>query len=84
MILSAEQAIRDVADILYTVPTELDHQAELRDQGMDSVRIMELVERWRTAGVTKIDFITLAEDQRLSNWLTKLEELQSEVADTVG
>lgn len=74
--LSPEQALADVADILYVEPAELDHDADLRDQGMDSVRIIELVERWRRAGVKKVDFIVLAEDQRLSRWLAVLKRLQ--------
>lgn len=76
MTVTREQAIQDVADILYVEPSELDSSADLLDQGMDSVRIMSLVERWRSSGVTEIDFIALAEDQRLDQWLDKLAFLQ--------
>jgi aryl carrier-like protein len=71
-----EQALADIADLLYVEPADLDHEADLRDQGMDSVRVMELVERWRSAGVTDIDYIALAEDQRVTHWLTVLRDLQ--------
>lgn len=76
MTVSPDRAEADVADALYLDVAELDHETDLRDQGMDSVRIMQLVERWRQAGVAEIDFITLAEDQRLARWIEVLRELQ--------
>ena len=77
MSLSTEQLIADVADVLYLEPAEIDYELSLRDQGMDSVRLMDLVERWRTAGVDGIDFITLAEDSRLGRWIEVMEKLQT-------
>ncbi|WBQ08464.1 phosphopantetheine-binding protein [Kribbella sp. CA-293567] len=77
MRLSTEQVIADVADVLYLEPAAIDYELSLRDQGMDSVRLMDLVERWRTAGVAGIDFITLAEDSRLGHWIEVLEKLQA-------
>lgn len=76
MNLSSKQVLDDVADVLYVSVDELDLNADLTDQGMDSIRIMDLVERWRRAGVEHVDFIMLAEDQRLSHWLKTIEELQ--------
>ncbi|QOC94752.1 phosphopantetheine-binding protein [Micromonospora craniellae] len=76
MKVTDEQALADIADLLYLEPADLDHEADLRDQGMDSVRVMELVERWRSAGLPQIDYIALAEDQRVTHWLTVLRELQ--------
>lgn len=80
MSVGAEQVRADVADVLYVEVSELDHESDLRDQGMDSVRVMELVDKWRRAGVTKLDFIMLAEDPRLTRWLDVLETLQDEPA----
>jgi aryl carrier-like protein len=77
MKLSTEQMIADVADVLYLDPAAVDYDVSLSDQGMDSVRLMELVERWRSAGVDRIDFITLAEDSRLGHWIEVLEKLQN-------
>ena len=74
--LSSEQAVADVADVLYVEVCELDHGADLRDQGMDSVRIMELVDKWRQAGVDRLDYIVLAQDPRLQRWLDVLDTLQ--------
>ena len=76
MRLSTEQLIADVADVLYLEPAAVDYELNLSDQGMDSVRLMELVERWRSAGVERIDFITLAEDSRLGHWIEVMEKLQ--------
>ncbi|WP_394618758.1 phosphopantetheine-binding protein [Lentzea sp. JNUCC 0626] len=77
MSLTTEQMIADVADVLFIEPAEIDYELSLRDQGMDSVRLMDLVERWRTAGVDRIDFITLAEDSRLGHWIEVMEKLQA-------
>jgi aryl carrier-like protein len=76
MRLSTEQLIADVADVLQLDPAAVDYELNLRDQGMDSVRLMDLVERWRSAGVDRIDFITLAEDSRLDHWIEVLGNLQ--------
>lgn len=43
---------------------------------MDSVRIMEIVQRWRDAGLPDVDFISLAEDQRIEHWLSVVRSLQ--------
>ena len=76
MKITDDRALADIADLLYLEPGELDHEADLRDQGMDSVRVMELVEKWRAAGLPELDYIMLAEDQRVTHWLTELRGLQ--------
>ncbi|GAB3274467.1 phosphopantetheine-binding protein [Kineosporia babensis] len=76
MKVTEDQALADIADQMNIPVAEVDHELDLRDQGMDSVRVMELVEKWRSEGVTKVDFIQLAEDQRVTHWLTVLRELQ--------
>ncbi|GAB3843003.1 phosphopantetheine-binding protein [Nesterenkonia populi] len=75
--VTREQAIADVAELLYADPGQLEPSMDLADQGMDSVRIMQLVERWRSAGAEGVDFIILAQDQRLEAWLDQLARLQS-------
>ncbi|MEQ3552970.1 TIM barrel protein [Pseudonocardia nematodicida] len=76
MSLTAEQLAADVAEVLFLEPAELDHRLDLREQGMDSVRTMELVDRWRRAGVPGISYIALAEDRRLERWIEVVRELQ--------
>lgn len=82
MSVSAERAGADVADVLDVEVGDLDPEMDLRDQGMDSVRLMDLVERWRRAGLEQIDFIALAEDQRLVHWLDVLNRLQGDGGTT--
>ncbi|WP_193394011.1 TIM barrel protein [Pseudonocardia sp. HH130629-09] len=76
MSLTADEATADVAELLFLEPGELDRRLDLREQGLDSVRTMELVDRWRRAGVSDISFVLLAEDRRLERWLDLLREMQ--------
>ncbi|MGO1906663.1 MAG: phosphopantetheine-binding protein [Brevibacterium aurantiacum] len=78
MTVTREHIIRDVSEALYISPETLRPEDNLEDHGMDSVRIMELVEKWRSAGAEDIDFISLAEDQHLSHWFETLDRLQRE------
>ncbi|WP_171169272.1 phosphopantetheine-binding protein [Streptomyces sp. I05A-00742] len=50
----------DVADVLGEDPADLPADEDLRDLGVDSIRLMTLVERWRARGLT-VDFAELAE-----------------------
>lgn len=67
-----QQLIGDVAAALGVDPAELAEDTNLLDAGLDSVRIMSLVEKWRSAGHEDIDFPTLASDPTLSSWLEAL------------
>ncbi|ABW12474.1 acyl carrier protein [Parafrankia soli] len=82
MKISDNRVLADVADVLYIEANDVDQDADLRAQGMDSVRLMELVERWRSAGAEGIDFITLAEDQRVSRWLEVLAASTNDDAES--
>ncbi|MFI9509703.1 phosphopantetheine-binding protein [Nocardia sp. NPDC052566] len=64
--------IDDVAAVLGVRPDELSAETNLLDAGLDSVRIMSLVEKWRAAGHDQIDFPTLAADPVLGSWLAVL------------
>ena len=75
MKISDKRVLADVAEVLYLDIEELDEHTDLRVQGMDSVRLMQLVDRWRRAGAKDIDYIVLAEDQRVSRWIEVLAEL---------
>ncbi|WP_433260065.1 phosphopantetheine-binding protein [Actinosynnema sp. CS-041913] len=66
--LSAERVRADVAELLGCDPTELTPETDLFDLGLDSVRIMGLVERWRAAGATGLEFADLAEQPELGRW----------------
>ncbi|KQB84534.1 phosphopantetheine-binding protein [Corynebacterium oculi] len=62
-----------VADMLGVTPESIDPEEELFDQGLDSVRLMDLVTEIRNQGFD-VDFADLAEDSRLSAWRAELEE----------
>ncbi|MEE2059061.1 phosphopantetheine-binding protein [Rhodococcus artemisiae] len=77
MKVTREQAVADVADALFLDAEDVDHELDLEEQGLDSVRLMQLVDRWRDSGAKGIDFIALAEDRRLSRWLKILDDIQT-------
>lgn len=62
---------RDVAELLYLSPEEVDDGEDLLAAGLDSVRILTLVEQWRGAGV-EVSFTELAEQPTLGAWLSLL------------
>ncbi|MGW7346630.1 phosphopantetheine-binding protein [Streptomyces sp. NPDC054854] len=62
-----ERLVRDVADVLYAEPAEVLVDESLLDQGLDSIRLMTLVERWRAEGA-RISFVDLAERPTLRAW----------------
>jgi aryl carrier-like protein len=68
MALTLELLRTDVADILGEDPADIPDDDNLVDYGLDSVRVMALVERWtREHGVT-VDFADLAERPTLEGW----------------
>ena len=69
--LDRETILADVARILDIEFDELDPSASLVDQGLDSVRLMALVEHWRGAGAD-VDFVSLASAPDLEQWCALL------------
>ncbi|MEV0246189.1 phosphopantetheine-binding protein [Nocardia sp. NPDC050712] len=67
--LDRQQVRADIAAALDVRPEELAEDTNLLDAGLDSVRLMSLVEKWRAAGATQIDFVTLAAEPVLGLWL---------------
>ncbi|GGK35930.1 hypothetical protein GCM10010124_30750 [Pilimelia terevasa] len=70
--LTAERLRADVAAALDCPPAEVDAEADLQDLGLDSLRVMGLVEKWRGAGASDLEFADLAEDPRLVAWNARL------------
>ncbi|MFC7340113.1 phosphopantetheine-binding protein [Saccharopolyspora griseoalba] len=70
--LTPEDVRSQVAEMLYEDPAELADDEELVDWGLDSVRVMTLVERWRKLGI-EITFADLAERPTLADWWQVLE-----------
>jgi bifunctional isochorismate lyase/aryl carrier protein len=67
MALTADDVRADVAELLYLEPHEVAEDADLFAEGLDSVRLIGLVERWRERGAT-VTFVDLAREPTLSAW----------------
>ncbi|GAA1085885.1 phosphopantetheine-binding protein [Nocardiopsis composta] len=65
--LTPERIRADVERILGEQPGTVPGGENLLDLGMDSIRLMSLVESWRTAGA-QTDFIELAEEPSIDAW----------------
>ncbi|WP_181771217.1 phosphopantetheine-binding protein [Amycolatopsis pittospori] len=68
MSLTAEKIHADVAELLGCDPAELTAETDLTDLGLDSMRIMGLVEQWRSEGADTLEFADLAEQPNLGHW----------------
>ncbi len=65
--ISAAAMRSDIAAIMHLDESELTDDASPEDLGLDSIRLMELVERWRGQGAA-IEFADLAERLTLGQW----------------
>lgn len=65
--LTPALVLTHVAKVLGLPPEEIDETESLLDQGMDSIRLMSLVENWREYGV-ETDFVALAEAPTVHAW----------------
>lgn len=70
--LSPERVRADVAELLDCDPAAIAPEENLVDLGLDSMRIMALVERWRAAGAPELEFPDLAEQPELAHWTALL------------
>ncbi|GGM49179.1 hypothetical protein GCM10012275_20090 [Longimycelium tulufanense] len=60
-----------VAEILNQPSTSLAEDDNLLEAGLDSIRMMSLVEQWRHHGI-EVTFVELAEHPTLRSWATLL------------
>lgn len=67
-----ESMTRDVAASLMMPVSDIHASDNLLDLGMDSIRLMTLLEKWRAQGA-KVDFIELAEAATLGDWWAIIE-----------
>ncbi|MCX4671462.1 phosphopantetheine-binding protein [Streptomyces sp. NBC_01381] len=68
MALSVEIIRADVADVLGEDPADIPVDENLVDYGLDSVRIMALIERWRREHEITATFVDLAEQPAIEAW----------------
>ncbi|WP_327674111.1 phosphopantetheine-binding protein [Kitasatospora sp. NBC_00458] len=69
--LSLDGIRQDVAEVLQIDLQELDDDELLVYQGMDSIRLMTLVQRWRDKG-TEVTFVDLAGEATVKRWWDQL------------
>jgi len=67
MTLTLEQMQADIAAMLHEEPEEIGLHDNLMDLGLDSMRVMTLVERWSKTGVA-LDFTDIAQHLTLADW----------------
>lgn len=65
--LTLDTVRADIAEQLFLEPEEVSSSENLLLAGMDSVAILELVERWRANGAA-VTFSDLAENPTLDQW----------------
>ncbi|CAL9654550.1 Isochorismatase [Streptomyces sp. enrichment culture] len=68
MALTVEQIRTDVAGCLGEDVADIPLDENLVDYGLDSVRIMTLLERWRREHAVTADFADLAEQPAIEAW----------------
>lgn len=68
---TVERVLAEAAHILAEPAEDIDPAEDLFDRGMDSVRMMSLMERWRAAGA-EVEFADLAEKPTVDAWVALL------------
>ncbi|WP_416960531.1 salicylate synthase [Streptomyces sp. Agncl-13] len=74
---------KDVADALRRAETEVDTEANLIAQGLDSVGLMTVVSKWSAYGV-RLKLADLARDPRLVVWAERVRQQQEEAVSSAG
>lgn len=72
MALTVRRIRQDVADVLGEDPADIPDDESLVDHGLDSVRLMSLVERWRREHGVEISFVDLADRPAVEAWAALL------------
>ncbi|MEV5759409.1 phosphopantetheine-binding protein [Streptomyces tendae] len=68
MTLTVERIRTDVADCLGEAPADIPVDENLVDHGLDSIRVMTLLERWRREHAVTASFADLAERPAIEAW----------------
>ena len=84
--LSLESLRRDVADILLLSLEEVEVDENLTYLGLDSIRAMALLDKWRSQGVN-LTFAQIASASTLSQWwqiINQAQRLDASIEDVVA
>ncbi|QTI67132.1 phosphopantetheine-binding protein [Gordonia polyisoprenivorans] len=76
-VVTRDRIIGDIAEILDVPAAEITDDTNVLDIGLDSVRLMSLIERWRAAGATRADLVALAADPVVGSWVRELSMEQA-------
>ncbi|OPX15375.1 phosphopantetheine-binding protein [Gordonia sp. i37] len=76
-VVTRDRIIGDIAEILDVPATEITDDTNVLDIGLDSVRLMSLIERWRAAGAVRADLVSLAADPVVGSWVHELSMEQA-------
>ncbi|AFA73392.1 putative isochorismatase [Gordonia polyisoprenivorans VH2] len=76
-VVTRDRIIGDIAEILDVPATEITDDTNVLDIGLDSVRLMSLIERWRAAGAVRADLVSLAADPVVGSWVRELSMEQA-------
>ncbi len=68
---TVDRVLAEAAHVLAEPAEDIDPAEDLFDRGMDSVRMMSLMERWRAAGA-EVEFADLAEEPTVRAWVALL------------
>lgn len=68
-VLDRARVLADIAAALDVRPDDLTDETNLLDSGLDSVRLMSLIEKWRADGAQGADLVTLASEPVVGAWL---------------
>lgn len=71
--LNLEQMRNEIAQILHEDPAEIRDDDNLIDLGLDSIRAMTLLTRWREAGL-RLDFADMAACPELGHWWSLIQK----------
>lgn len=71
-VLTRDQIVGDIAEVLEIAPGDLEDDTNVLDMGLDSVRLMSLIERWRAQGAHRADVVILAGDPTVCAWVREL------------
>lgn len=74
--LTLEMMREDLARVLHEDPGEIHDDDNLIDLGLDSIRAMIVLTRWREAGA-HIDFADMAQHPQLSYWWKLVKGMQA-------
>ncbi|AJO59576.1 isochorismatase [Bacillus subtilis] len=66
-VFTCENIRKQIAELLQETSEDITDQEDLLDRGLDSVRIMTLVEQWRREGA-EVTFVELAERPTIEEW----------------